>query len=180
MVSRSATATLRAAPARRSAVDWLAAACAAGFIAVLAVSAYWDTTIRALHVFESLPYLAVAVLCLRQRKIGYLLGVASGGFWLWMGGTRSTFVRNGFEQAAIWLRTGRIDRADVLIAAPAACFTGGLVLFGLWGYLRGRDRSWTDAAVFAAALGATAAFFVAIFAAFAPQYLRLFGRLFGG
>ena len=144
------------------------------------MSAYWDPTIRALHAFESLPYLAAAVLCLQQRKIGYLLGAASGGFWLWMGGTRSTFVRNGFERVAMLVRTGHVDRPDVLIAAPAACFTGGLALFCLWGYLRRRDRSWKDAALFAAALGATAAFFVAIFAAFAPQYLRMFGRLFGG
>ena len=63
-------------------IDVAAAACAAVFIAGLAVSAYWDSSIRVLHVFESVPYLLVAVLCLRRNKLGYALGVVSGAFWL--------------------------------------------------------------------------------------------------
>jgi hypothetical protein len=43
----------------------------------------WDSSIRILHAFEALPYGLAAVLCLRQRKLGYLLGAASGAFWLW-------------------------------------------------------------------------------------------------
>jgi hypothetical protein len=78
-------------------IDVIAAICAAAFIAVLAVSAYWDRGIRVLHVFESLPYLLAAVLCLRRKKLGYALGVASGVFWLWTAGFLTTFIRNGFE-----------------------------------------------------------------------------------
>jgi hypothetical protein len=174
----NAAITSVTAPARASIVDWLAAACAVAFTAILALSAYWDPSIRVLHVFESLPYLTAAVLCLRQRKSGYVLGAASGAFWLWTAGTLTTFVRNGFERVAMWLRTGQIDRPDVFIAAPAACFTGGLVCFCLWGYFRAPARSWRDLGLFAAALGAVAAFFLAIFAAFAPQFLRIFTRLF--
>ena len=54
-----------------------------------------------------------------------MLGAASGAFWLWMAGTLTTFVRNGFERVAMLLRTGRVDRPDILIAAPAAFVTGG-------------------------------------------------------
>jgi len=161
------------------AVDALAAGCAAAFIVILGIAAYWDRTIRVLHVFESLPFIVAALLCLRQHKFGYVLGAASGAFWLWMAGTLTTFVRNGFERVAMLLRTGHVDRPDILIAAPAACVTGGLVVFSLWGYARARNKTWSDLGLFVAATGAVAGFFVAIFAAFAPQYLGMFKHLFG-
>ena len=101
-------------------IDSLAAVCATAFIFILGIAAYWDPTIRVLHVFESLPYIVSAALCLRRRKFGYMLGAASGAFWLWTAGTLTTFVRNGFERVSMLLRTGHVDRPDILIAAPAA------------------------------------------------------------
>lgn len=58
----------------------MAAICAGGFILVLALAAYWDPTIRVLHVAEALPYVAAAALSLRRRTVGYALALASGGF----------------------------------------------------------------------------------------------------
>jgi hypothetical protein len=159
--------------------DLLAAGCAVAFIVILGIAAYWDPTIRVLHVFESLPYVAAALRCVRRQMFGYMLGVAGGGFWLWTAGTLTTFVRNGFERVTMLLRTGHVDRPDILIAAPAACVTGGLVLFSLWGYSRVRPKSWTDLGLFIAALAVVAGWFVAIFAAFAPQYLGMFKHLLG-
>jgi hypothetical protein len=161
-----------------SAIDRLAALCAAGFIVILGVSAYWDHTIRVLHLFEALPYALAAALCLRGCKSGYVLGVAAGGFWLCMAGTLTTFVRNGFERLFVLLRTGHLDRPDILIAAPAAMVTAGLVLFSLWGYSRLRNKSWRDLGLFVAATASVAGFFVAIFAAFAPRYLAIFKPIF--
>jgi hypothetical protein len=161
------------------AIDAVAAGCAIAFVVILGIAAYWDRTIRVLHVFESLPYIVAAVLCLRQHKFGYMLGAASGAFWLWTAGTLTTFVRNGFERVAMLLRSGHVDRLDILIAAPAAAVTGGLVLFSLWGYSRTRNKSWSDLGLFVLATGVVAGFFVAIFAAFAPQYLGMFRHLFG-
>jgi hypothetical protein len=161
------------------AIDALVAGCAAAFVVILGIAAYWDRTIRVLHVFESLPFIVAALLSLRQHKFGYMLGGASGAFWLWTAGTLTTFVRNGFERVAMLLHTGHVDRADILIAAPAACVTGGLVFFSLWGYLRARNKTWSDLGLFVVATGAVAGFFVAIFAAFAPQYLGMFRHLFG-
>jgi hypothetical protein len=154
--------------------DAAAALCSLVFISVLAVAAYWDRTIRILHVFESLPYLLAAVLCLRQSKLGYALGMVSGAFWLWMAGFLTTFVRNGFERLDILVRSGSIDRPDILIAVPAAVATAGLVLFSGVGYARLRNKSWRDVMPFAAAIVSVPFFFVAIFAAFAPQYLAIF------
>ena len=160
-------------------IDRLAALCAAGFIVVLGIAAYWDRTIRVLHLVEALPYVVAAVLCLRQRKIGYVLGAAAGAFWLGMAGTLTTFIRNGFERVPMLLREGRVDRPDVLIAVPAAITTAGLVMFSLWGYFRLQNKSWIDVGLFVAATGLMGGFFVAIFAAFAPQYLAIFRPIFG-
>lgn len=166
-------------PGPGHAIDAVAAGCAIAFVVILGIAAYWDRTIRVLHVFEALPYLAAAVLCLRRHKFGYMLGAASGVFWLWMAGTLTTFVRNGFERVAMLLRTGHVDRFDILIAAPAACVTAGLVLFSLWGYSRTQNKSWSDLGLFVATTGMVAGFFVAIFAVLAPQYLGMFRHLFG-
>ena len=154
--------------------DFGAAVCSVIFVAILAVAAYWDSTIRVLHLFESLPYLAAAVLCLRQNKFGYMLGVVSGAFWLWTAGFLTTFVRNGFERLAMLFRTGTVDRFDILIAAPAAIAAGGLVLFSIAGYARLAAKSKNDIFLLLAALVVVPTFFIAIFAAFAPQYLGMF------
>jgi hypothetical protein len=156
------------------ATDLAAAACAALFIAILAISAYWDPTIRTLHVFESLLYLAAGLLCLRRRKFGYALGVAGGAFFLWTAGLLTTFIRNGFGRLDMLVRTGSVDRMDVLIAVPAALATAGLVVCSVASYGRLPNKSWRDVGVLAAAFIVVPAFFLAIFRAFAPRYLGMF------
>jgi len=145
--------------------------CSALFIVVLGVSAYWDPTIRELHLFEALPYVVAAVLCLRRNRFGYALGFVSGAFWLSMSGWRTTFVRNGFELLA----AGNFDRPDILIAVPAAIATGGLALFSMVGYLQQPAKRPRDIFLFVAALVIVPLFFIAIFAAFAPRFLGIFG-----
>lgn len=157
--------------------DVAAALCSVVFIGVLGVAAYWDPTIRILHVFESLPFLLAAVLCLRRSKLGYALAIVSGAFWLWMAGFLTTFVRNGFERLDILVRTGSVDRPDILIAVPAAVAMTGLVLLSGVGYARLRNKSWRDVTPFAAAIVSVPAFFLGIFAAFAPQYLAMFKKI---
>ena len=126
------------------------------------------------HVFESMPYTCAATLVLRQHKFGYALGVAGGAFWLWTGGFLTSFIRNGFERLATLIHTGSVDRLDILIAAPAAIATGGLVLFSVAGYAQLPKKSWCDAGLLLGSVVLVALFFLAIFAAFAPQYLGMF------
>ena len=165
-------------PTVANTIDRLVAICAAVFILILGIAAYWDPTIRVLHVFESLPYAAAVLLTLRRRKFGYMLGAAAGAFWLWTAGFLTTFVRNGFERVAMLVRTGHVDRWDILIAVPAAIATSGLVVLSLWGYSRLQGKSLNDIGGFVAAALLVAGFFVAIFAVFAPQYLGMFGHIF--
>ena len=118
-----------------------------------------------------------AVLCLRQSKLGYALGLVSGTFWLWMATALNSFVRNGFERLEMLIRTGSVDRPDVLIAAPAAIATGALALFCVIGYARLPNKRWRDVAVMTVAAVIVPSYFLAIFAAFTPQYLEMFRRL---
>jgi hypothetical protein len=157
----------------------LAAGGAWVFVAVLALSAYWDRSIVTLHVLEALPYVAAGVLCARRHTVGYALGAASGAFWLWIAGGQTTFIHNGFTLLGRLLATGRAERWDVLIAVPAALSTGGLVLFSLWAYVRAPKQPARDAALFAGAAVAVVAFFAGTFAAAGPRFLPLIARAFG-
>jgi hypothetical protein len=176
----SAVANDAAAPDRSRPLnlpDRLALASAALFVVILAVAAYWDSSIRVLHLFEAVPYLLAAALIARQRRFGYLLGVASGAFWLWTAGFLTTFIKNGFERLASLMRTGHVDRWDIFIAVPAALGTGGLVLFSAVSYLRSADKPVMDAVRFLGTCALVAGFFVLIFRLFAPQYLGMFGSM---
>jgi len=157
--------------------DWATAGCAALFVAILALSGYWDPTIRTLHVFEAVPYGLAGLLCLRQSTFGYALAAAGGAFWLWCAGFLTTFVRNGFERLGALVRTGSVDRIDVLIAAPAAFATAGLVVFSVAGYVRRQNKSGRDIVAIASAFVAVPLFFLAIFKAFAPRYLAMFNGI---
>ena len=157
--------------------DRLAVASAALFVVILAVAAYWDPSIRVLHLFEAIPYLLAAALIIRRRRSGYILGVASGAFWLWTAGFLTTFIKNGFERLASLMLTGHVDRWDIFIAVPAAVGTGGLVLFSAVSYLRSPDKSRMDAMRFLGTLAGVAGFFILIFRLFAPRYLGMFGSM---
>lgn len=157
----------------KNTVDVAAAVCAATFIVILGIAAYFDPSIRVLHFFESFPYLLAAILCLRHVRSEYAFGVVSGGFWLWTAGFRTTFIRNGFEELSTLLRTGTLHRADILIAVPAALATAGLVVFSCIGYARVPSKSSRDLRNLALAIVTVPLFFILIFAVFAPRYLAM-------
>jgi hypothetical protein len=159
---------------RNHKVDAAIALCAAAFVVVLAIAAYWDPSIWVLHFFEAFPYLLAALLCLRHARSGYAFALVGGGFWLWTAGFRTTFIRNGFEQLLALFRTGAIDRPDILIAVPAALATAGLVIFSTIGYATSPNKSRSDVGPFIIALVTVPLFFILIFAVFAPQYLAMF------
>lgn len=148
------------------------------FVLVLIISAWFDASIRVLHVFEALPYCAVPWLCRRKPKAGYSLGFASGAFWLWTAGFLTTFIRNGFERIVMLAESGSVDRPDILLAVPGFMGTLGLVVFSLIGYFQLQNKKWNDILLFLAMLVLVFLFFILIFALFTPHYLQMFGKIF--
>lgn len=153
---------------------------AALFVVVLAVSAWFDSAIRLLHIFEAIPFLLAPWLCQRKPKLGYALAFASGAFWIWTAGFLTTFIGNGFERVIMLIKTGTVDRPDILLAVPGFIGTFGLVVFSLIGYWRLTNKSWKDFLLLLAMALLVFAFFILIFAGFAPQYLGMFRGIIGG
>jgi hypothetical protein len=147
------------------------------FIAVLALSAYWDAPIRWLHFLQAWMYVAAIVLTLRRSRWGYFIGLAAAAFWDYATLFVNTFFVNGLRELARWLHSGRLARPDLLIAVPA-WFSNLAVIAGcLWAYGRLRNKHPSDALRFAVALIATTAFFAAAMALSQPRYLALFPQL---
>lgn len=155
----------------------LAIAAAALFVAILALAAVWDPSIRILHLVESVPYLLAALLISRGHRYGYFLGVGCGAFWLWMAGFLTTFIKQGLERLASFVQTGHVDRWDIFIAVPAAFGAAGLVLFPAYSYLRSTDKSTTDILRFFGTVAGVGSFFILIFRLIAPRYLGMFGSM---
>jgi hypothetical protein len=152
-----------------------AAICALAFVVVLAVAAWFDASIRLLHCFEAVPYILAAALCWRLSKHGFALGIAAGGLWFWMGVFGTRFAFNGFQQLGQWLQSGRLERPDLVLAVPAAASTLGLALFSTVGYVRLAQRKLADLGLVVLYAFLILAFFIGIFALFAPRYLGVFG-----
>src|ERR1700749_2127825 len=89
-----------------STLDRTIAAAAAGFIAILAISAYWDHSIVWLHTFQSLMYVATIVLVLRHQRAGYFLGFSIAAFWNYCQFFVTSFLHAGLEQTSILFHTG--------------------------------------------------------------------------
>src|SRR5687767_3372694 len=76
-------------------IEKLAGLCAGTFVMTLAISAYWDSSVRLLHLFEAIPYMVALAMCSRRNKFGYALGFTSGAFWLWMAAVRTSWMQIG-------------------------------------------------------------------------------------
>jgi hypothetical protein len=146
------------------------------FVVVLFVSAYFDHSIRVLHVFEAIPFIVAPWLCQRNSKTGYMLAFACGTFWIWTAGFLTSFIRNGFERVIMLLKTGTVDRPDILLAIPGFIGTFGLVVFSLIGYRQLENKRWSDFLQLLVMIVSVFLFFVLIFWVFAPQYLGMFDR----
>jgi hypothetical protein len=157
--------------------NWLIITGGSAFIFVLALSAYWESDIRWLHFFQAWMYIATILLALRKNASGYFIGISAAGLWMYANLFATTFFFNGLEQLSHWIHTGRLARADLLIAVPA-WFSNLLVVIGcLIGYLLLRARPLRDAARFLLTFALTTGFFALDMAVFQPRYLGLFPRM---
>jgi hypothetical protein len=83
---------------------------------MLGLSAYWEPDIRWLHFFQTWMYVATIVLARRRNRWGYFIGFSAAGLWIYANLFATTFFFNGLQQLSHWVHTGRLERADLLIA----------------------------------------------------------------
>jgi hypothetical protein len=144
---------------------------------MLGLSAYWEPDIRWLHFFQAWMYVATIVLALRRSSWGYFIGFSAAGLWIYANLFATTFFFNGLQQLSQWVHTGRLERADLLIAVPA-WFSNLLVVIGcVWGYSLFPTRSLRDAGRFLVSFALSTGFFALDMALFQPRYLGLFPRM---
>lgn len=163
---------------RPAATDVVIAACGGLFIAILALSAWWDPSIRWLHGFQALLYVATAVLALKRDRWGYFLGAATAGFWNYATLFLNNFFHAGREQLQILLATGHLPRPDLVISVPAVVAHFVMIGCCLWGYTRLPEKGWPDVSRAAASMALSVGYLALIMALFQPRYLALFTRLF--
>ena len=144
---------------------------------MLGLSAYWEPDIRWLHFFQAWMYVATIVLVHRRNRWGYFIGFSAAGLWIYANLFATTFFFNGLQQLSHWVHTGRLERADLLIAVPA-WFSNLLVVIGcVWGYFQVPTRSLRDAGRLLVSFHLTTGFFALDMALFQPRYLGLFPRM---
>jgi len=164
---------------RTSRLEWLIVGSCLVFIFILALSAAFDPSIRVLHAFQALIYVAVVILALRQSAWGYGAGCIIAAFWNWTNIVHTTFITNGLRELAHALQTGRVSKPDQLIAVVAAAAHFALIGSCLIGYFRIKPRrSWEPVKFLAGGLIAVG-YFAGIIIVFGPQYIPLLRRVFG-
>jgi len=162
---------------RHGVPEWLIVIGGCIFILVLAVSAFWEADIRWLHFFQAWMYIAAIALSLRGSRWGYFIGISAAGLWDYSTIVANTFFVNGLQQLSHWIRTGHLQRPDLLIAVPA-WFANLIVVVGcVWAYSRLPRKSLADVGNLLVAFALATGFFAIDMALFQPRYLAIFPRL---
>src|SRR5256885_16986078 len=107
-------------PQRRlGAPEWLILIGASLFIAVLALSAYWEADIRWLHFFQAWMYVAAIALSMRGNRWGYFIGISAAGLWNYANLVATTFFFNGLQQLSKRIHTRHLARPALVISVSA-------------------------------------------------------------
>jgi hypothetical protein len=105
---------------------WILLSCC-GFLSILAIAAWWDPSIRWLHLFEALPYVAVIALAARTNRWAYALGVATAVFWTYSAAFVTNFFESGMRALNASIHDWAVSRADQIIAVPGVIFQLSLI-----------------------------------------------------
>jgi hypothetical protein len=90
------------------------------FIFALAISAYFEPQWRVLHFLQALIYVAVIVLTRRKSAWGFGAGVFIAVFWNTLVLFRSPVGSDAVQVIGSLVRTGQLERLDVLVQLFAA------------------------------------------------------------
>lgn len=158
-------------------LNWTIWLGAVGFIAILALSAVFDPTIRWLHFFQGLMYVAVIALTARGSRWGLYLGVSVAAFWNYSAIFVNSFFRSGLHWLGQSLAQGKLMHVDQIISVFAVGFHTLMIVGCLAAYAFLPRKSWKDLVAWLVTLVAQGAYFYAIVRLFQPRYLTLFDRL---
>ena len=147
------------------------------FMFALIVSAVFDPTIRVLHAFQLLIYVAVIVLTRRRSAWGFGAGFLIAAFWNYTNLFVTTFIAAGMRQLSVLMTTGQLKRPDLLIALVAAGGHFLMILGCLAGFLRLRPDGGQWVGFLCGGVLAVA-YFAAIIVIAGPQYIQLLKHTF--
>jgi hypothetical protein len=148
------------------------------FIFALVASAVFDPRIRVLHVLQALIYVVVILLTRKRSAWGFGAGFLVAVFWNYISLFVTTFFKAGVQQLSTLLRTGQLQRPDLLIAVIAVAGHFLLIVGCVAGFIRMRPgmRHWGE---FAAGGILAVSYFIGIIVTTGPQYVPLLKRVFG-
>jgi hypothetical protein len=149
------------------------------FVAVLALSAVYDPSIRVLHLFQAIIYLVVVILCLKQSAWGYGAGTLMAAFWNYTNLVHTTFITNGVRALSRLLATGELRRPDQLISVVAATAHFLLIAACVVGFLCNKPGNIGELAKFFGGGMLAIIYFSGIILLYGPQYVPLLKRVFG-
>ena len=148
------------------------------FIFALLLSAVFDPRIRVLHALQSLIYFAVIWLTGRKNPWGFGAGLFIAAFWNYTNLFITRFIAEGTEQFVHLLKSGQVDRPDLLVAVAAAIGHFLMILACGAGFARLHPKV-LDWAKFVGGGVAAFGYFVAIIFTTGPQYIGLVKQTFG-
>jgi hypothetical protein len=149
------------------------------FIAILQLTGWMEASIKTLHMWQTLIYVAIIVFCYRRSIVGYGAGIGIATFWNVGNLFVTTFIRSGWSTLAHLVRTGSDRHPELIVAPIAAAAHFVLIAACIAAYvLRSKKNPFDLSVLLASAFGAVLAFFVMI-RLWGPQYLHIFWTMLG-
>src|SRR5262249_14391325 len=146
------------------------------FIAILALSAFFDHTIVWLHIFQAMQYVAAIVLVASRSRWGDALGFSVAAFWNYINLFVTNFFRNGLAALMVLSNVGRVTHTGQLIAVAAVGFHFMMVAGAALALCLKPRSTAPDLLRILLTLIAAIAYFADIVALFQPRYLQIFPR----
>ncbi len=149
------------------------------FIGVLLLSGYFERDVLALHLFQSLIYVAVAFLSFKRNKFGYGMGISIAAEWNAYNLFASGFIAAGFRQMGLLFRHGSISNPVHLLGALGGIDHFALIACLAWAYARLPTKRFRDVFILLAGAIVVTTYFLAIIALLWPQFIPRLRRHIG-
>jgi hypothetical protein len=141
------------------------------FVLALFIAACVVPSIRLLHAFQALIYVAVIVLTRRRSPWGFGAGCIIGAFWNYI------FLRGAAVDVCAFL-TGRVIRPDIGLQLAATVAHFALIIACAAGFLRSKPgrKQWVR---FLAGGVVVVSYLLVLMITMRPEYIPLLKRCFG-